>query len=504
MASKLQLRLVATVNSSDDAIISKTTDGVITSWNAGAEKIFGYTADEAVGRSMLILFPPNRVAEEENFLERISRGESVKHFDTVRVRKDGGLVPVSVTLSPIIDADGNITGVSNIARDITERKHAEEELRKSEARLVLALSAARMGTFHLDLTTGAYIDISSELKEQLGFAPEHAICPADVARIRHPEDSDLMNEEIRRSLEDKADLNMEYRYIWPDGSVHWIASTGRAVYSDDGEPIGLIGVTRDVTERKLVEKQIRELNADLERRVQERTVQLEAANHELEAFSYSVSHDLRAPLRSIDGFSQALTEDCYDSLSDTGRDYLQRVRAASQHMAALIDDLLGLARVTRSDVLRETVDVSTLASVLCDELKAANPKREVETVIAQGLCADADARLLRIVLQNLLGNAWKYSAKHASAKIEVGQTEHNGENCIFVRDDGSGFNMAYADKLFAPFQRLHSPREFEGTGIGLATVQRILLRHGGKIYAESAVEQGATFFFTVSQAVCSK
>jgi PAS domain S-box-containing protein len=746
-AEEAQVRLVAIVNSSEDAIISKTQKGVITSWNPGAEKMFGYTSEEAIGQPMLMLFPPDRIAEEQDFLIQIGRGESVKNFDTVRVRKDGMHVPISLTLSPIMDANGVIIGVSKIARDITERKltqealrvneerfrayveqaadpifvhdfsgrfievnqqacaalgysreellkltvcdverdfdltraqaawatvtpdqhctlsgrqqrkdgttfpvevrfgcfdldgerrylglvrditerqRAEDELKKSQERLVLALESAQMGTFHVDMTTGSYVDISDTLKKQLGFAPEDPITPPDVLKIRHPEDSELMTAAMRQSLENREDLHTEYRYVWPDGSVHWIASNGRPIFSDTGEAIGLIGVTQDVTERKLAEaalmeneerfrtmanaiphlawmaepngflfwynqrwyeytattpedmegwgwqsvhdpdvlprvmegwtgaiasgepfemefplrggdgvfrpfltrvfpqknaeghivrwfgtntdisqmraaeNQIRLLNTDLERRVEERTVQLEAANRELEAFAYSVSHDLRAPLRSIDGFSQALLEDCSDNLGSEGKAYLGRVRAASQRMATLIDDLLSLSRVTRSDLSRQPVDLSALAGLLCIELAAAHPdRRAVETVIAPGLHIEADPRLFRVVLENLLGNSWKYTRKHGKARIEVGRTEYEGKPCFFVRDDGAGFDMAYAEKLFAPFQRLHAQQEFEGTGIGLATVQRILMRHGGRIWAESAVEQGATFYFTI-------
>jgi len=223
----------------------------------------------------------------------------------------------------------------------------------------------------------------------------------------------------------------------------------------------------------------------------------EAVNRELEAFSYSVAHDLRAPLRSIDGFSLALLEDCADVLDEAGKQHLRFVREAAQDMAALIDGLLSLSRVTRSELHRETVDLAKLAHSISAQLRRAAPGRDVETVIADDLLAEGDARLLRGLLENLLGNAWKFTGKQATAKIEVGVTQAGGERAFFVRDDGAGFDMAYAAKLFGAFQRLHSAAEFEGTGIGLATVQRIVHRHGGRIWAESAVGRGATFFFTL-------
>ena len=223
----------------------------------------------------------------------------------------------------------------------------------------------------------------------------------------------------------------------------------------------------------------------------------EAVNRELEAFSYSVAHDLRAPLRSIDGFSLALLEDCADVLDEAGKQHLRFVREAAQDMAALIDGLLSLSRVTRSELRRETVDLAELARNIFGQLRRAAPGRVVETVIADDLVAEGDARLLRGLLENLLGNAWKFSGKQAAARIEIGMTQAGGERAYFVRDNGAGFDMAYAAKLFGAFQRLHSASEFEGTGIGLATVQRIVHRHGGRVWAESKVGRGATFFFTL-------
>jgi ligand-binding sensor domain-containing protein/signal transduction histidine kinase len=236
---------------------------------------------------------------------------------------------------------------------------------------------------------------------------------------------------------------------------------------------------------------------DLERHVLERTVQLEAANKELEAFSYSVSHDLRAPLRSIDGFSNALLEDYAKKIDEQGKDFLQRVRTASQRMEQLIDDMLKLSRVTRSEMQRTPVNLSTLAQTIASRLQTENANHRVEFIIEPGLVIQADENLMRIMLDNLLRNAWKFTSKHPTARIELRATQQIGQKVYFVRDDGVGFDMAYANKLFGAFQRMHSSAEFEGTGIGLATVQRIIHRHGGRVWAEAAIEQGATFYFTI-------
>jgi light-regulated signal transduction histidine kinase (bacteriophytochrome) len=225
--------------------------------------------------------------------------------------------------------------------------------------------------------------------------------------------------------------------------------------------------------------------------------EVEHANQELEAFSYSVSHDLRAPLRAIDGFSEALLQDYGGTLNDEGRGYLERVRSAAQRMAHLIEDLLGLSRITRAPLRRESVNVTAMGRQILAELREREPQRRVESIVAEDLVATADARLLAVVLENLLGNAWKFTAKQPVAQIEVGRDER--VSAFFVRDNGAGFDLKQAAKLFTPFQRLHAETEFEGTGIGLATVQRIVARHGGRIWAEASSGHGAAFFFTLGE-----
>ena len=255
----------------------------------------------------------------------------------------------------------------------------------------------------------------------------------------------------------------------------------------------------EIEERQRVQVEINKLNLKLEQRVSERTADLAASNRELEAFSYSVSHDLRAPLRAMEGFSCALLEDYAERLDDEGRDLLQRIRAASNRMDRLIAGMLQLSRTSRSEVRRTIVDLSGLAQTVTDELRRASPERNVRILIAPGLTVSADVTLLRVVLENLLGNAWKFTSRHPDSFIEVGSVQQEKELAYFVRDDGAGFDMEYGSKLFEAFQRLHTPDEFEGTGIGLATVQRIVRRHGGRVWAHGQVEQGATFYFTLPE-----
>jgi light-regulated signal transduction histidine kinase (bacteriophytochrome) len=260
-----------------------------------------------------------------------------------------------------------------------------------------------------------------------------------------------------------------------------------------GDGVLVTSVIRDTTERKSVDAHIRQLNEDLERRIRE----LAAVNRELETFSYSVSHDLRAPLRGIDGFSQALLEEYGDRLDATGHDYLRRVRSAAQRMAELIDDLLDLSRVTRREMRREFVNLSALARAVVDQLQRSEPGRRVEVAVVPGLVATGDPHLVRVLLENLLGNAWKFTSREAHARIEFGARDDGPAPVYFVRDNGVGFDMAYAGKLFGAFQRLHGMAEFPGTGIGLATVQRIVHRHGGRVWVEAEPGKGAVFFFTL-------
>jgi PAS domain S-box-containing protein len=298
----------------------------------------------------------------------------------------------------------------------------------------------------------------------------------------HPDDVGATTAEASKLAQGGTTISFENRYRCKDGTYRWL-NWKSAALPDRGL---LYGTARDVTEQKRAAREL-----------QQHASELAAVNRELEAFSYSVSHDLRAPLRSIDGFSQALLEDCGERLGSDGEEHLRRIRKAAQHMGRLIDDLLKLARVTRADLRLETVDLTALARTTLEQLASTEPARKVEWCVQPDLRAPADPRLIQIVLTNLLENAWKFTGKLACAHIHVGARREAGSTVFFVKDDGAGFDSTYAHKLFGTFQRLHNVSEFPGTGIGLATVQRIIRRHGGWIRADGAVGQGATFSFTL-------
>lgn len=352
-----------------DAIITKSLDSTILTWNASAEKLFGYTASEIIGQKSTLLYQPDWILQEIEITTKILSGTSFSQFETNFVAKDHALIDVAVTLSPIKNQSGNIIGISKIVRDMREQKAAK--------------------------------------------------------------------------------------------------------------------------------KAIRDINIELERKVNERTIQLQNAYDEMEAFTYSVSHDLRSPLRATDGFSQALLEDYGDHLDSAAKDYLTRIRLASQKMAGLIDDLLQLSRQTRTDMEPKTINLSILAQKVIDDLAQLEPDRHVEVIIAPNLTAYADEHLMTIALTNLLGNAWKYTGHEPLARIELSSQSEGDEIVYCIKDNGAGFDMAYVDKLFKPFQRLHTTQEFLGNGIGLAMVYRIVKRHMGRVWAQGEIGKGATFYFTI-------
>lgn len=378
-----------------------------------------------------------------------------------------------------------------VRRGLIAQRTAERDLREAEERFRLLVSSVQEYAILMLDTKGHVISWNSGAERIKGYKA-HEIIGQHFSRFYPPEDQDKPARELEIAKRTGRYEEEGWR-VRKDGSRFWASVAVCAMRDEDGMLKGFAKITRDVTERKRNEDQIRKLNENL----QNHSVRLESANKELEAFSYSVSHDLRSPLRSIDGFSLALMEDHAAKLDPEARDYLQRVRAATKRMAQLIDDLLALSRVSRTELVRTKVDLSETARNVAAELQKTQPDRQAQFVIADGLNVEGDPHLLRIVLDNLLGNAWKFTAKRDGARIEFGSVGENGTRQFFIRDNGAGFDMNYAHKLFGAFQRLHANEEFAGTGIGLATVQRIINRHGGRISAEGVVGEGATFRFSL-------
>jgi PAS domain S-box-containing protein len=655
---EVRSRLSAVVESCDDAIISKTLEGTITSWNRGAEKVFGYSSAEALGRSMRMLLPPERINEESDILGQIRRGGNVDHFETVRVHKDGRKIDVSVTISPIRDSSGAIVGASKIARDITEHKRAEQALKKSLASSEAALQELADQKFALDqhaivaitdiqgtityvndkfcaisqysddeligknhriLNSGHHSkeffqemyrtiaggrvwhgEIKNRAKDGSIYWVDTTIVPtigtegkprqyvairADITqRVRAQEvlagqalelsryaeelstsqealqGQTLMLQSVLDSMtEGLAAVDEQGKFvIWntaaekilgmgstdlpnPEWTGHyglflpdtvtpfptdqlpvlrairgevcttvmfvrnpeiaegaWIEVSSGPRRNKDGTLCGGVAAFRDITKRKTDEREIQKLNDELELRVVERTAQLETANKELEAFSYSVSHDLRAPLRHIGGFSKMLVEEFGSTLDPTAQHYLDRIQSGTQKMGQLVDELLGLARVGRHAINRQPTSLNSMVAEVITILQPEIEGRQVEWAFADLPVVECDPILVKQVFQNLLTNALKFTRSRAPAVIEVSNLDNDGQFIFTVRDNGIGFNMKYVDKLFGVFQRLHRAEDFEGTGIGLATVQRIVQKHGGRVWAEGELDKGAAFHFTLS------
>ncbi len=388
------------------------------------------------------------------------------------------------------------TRLEESQRMLAERNRVETALRESDRRLHLALAAGKMGTWTLDLSNGERMRFSPELESILGLKPgEFDGSMRAVLELVAPEDRDAVRQSVSATQKDAGEHELEFRFLPRGRKPGWLLARGQ-IETEAGKAVRLAGVGIEITAQKEAEQEVLRLNRELERRVSERTAQLEAINKELEAFSYSVSHDLRAPLRSIRGFSEVLLERYADKLDARGREFLHRVGESSQHMDRLIEDLLKLSRVGRSELQLQDVNLSALAEGVVLELRHGDPKRPVAVNIQPGLRVRGDERLLRIVMENLLRNAWKFTSKEPAARIEFGQ-EPGSPPAFFVRDNGAGFDMAYAQRLFGVFQRLHSSTEFPGIGVGLATVRRIITRHDGRVWAEGAPNQGAVFHFTV-------
>ncbi len=497
-AEEVRAKYAAIIESSDDAILSKTLDGQITSWNPGAEKLFGYTAQEAIGKPMLTFIPPERVEEEAEILARIVRGDRIQHMETVRVRKEGKRIDVSVTISPIKDGHGRIIGASKIARDISESKRAAEMIRQSEAQYRTLFDTLIEGFCTIEVIFDAagkpvdyrFLEINPAFEKQTGLRDVQG----KLMRALAPGHEDhwfkiygqiaLTGEPMHFENEAKA-LGRYY-----DVSAYRIGGP-------ESRKVGIL--FNDITERKAAEEKIRQLNAELEQRVASRTAELKAANEELEAYSYSISHDLRAPLRAMNGFARILEEQFNGQLAPEARHAIQRISDNAAKMGQLIDGLLDFSSLNWRPVTKKPVQPAAIAREVFEELRPEARNRRVKITIARLPRCEADPTLLKQVFVNLLSNALKYSRNRDPATINVGCHKENGEPVYFVQDNGAGFNMEYAGKLFRVFQRLHTPDQFEGTGAGLAIVHRIIQRHGGRIWAEAAVDQGATFFFTLGK-----
>ncbi len=477
------------------AIFVTYPDGTIKYVNPAFEKLTGFSLAEIIGtKTPYPWWPRDKKDEIEASLKETVPGEGINPGEgfTKQMtfqKKNGELFTVDLNAT-VINKNGKREYILVTWVDNSERNKAEKALQESEEKFSKAFSSSANAISITSLEDNRHMEINESFTRFTGYSREEAIghSPKELNLWVKPTEKNRWLDAIQK---DGRVYNQEFSSRHKSGDIR-IGLGSAEVITIGGKPHCIVTIA-DITEQKKVEEKLKQALTNLE----QSSARLAAANKELEAFSYSVSHDLRSPLRSIDGFSQALLEDYADKLDVTAQDYLRRLCKASQKMGELIDGLLNLSRLTRSEMHREKVDLSALAGEIASQLRESGPERKVEFIISSGLSVYGDPQLLRVLLGNLLSNAWKFTGKVPLATIEFGATRHGTQTTFFVRDNGAGFDMKYIDKLFGAFQRLHDTTEFPGTGIGLATVQRIINRHGGTVRAEGDPGKGATFYFTL-------
>ena len=482
----------ALINSISDAVIYSDMNGLVLMGNPSVKTVFGYEADELIRKTSQVLY-----ADPEDFLRvEIERRSYIKNnkqplYELQYRRKDGTLFIGNTRDALVRNPKGIPDGFISIHRDVTDQKRAEEAVAAAQRQIQSIIDNTKAIIYAFDLEE-RFLLANTAAAELLNSTPEQMI-----GKRRHDfmpkEDADWHEANDRKVIEAGLALEFEEHSQLKDRSSTWL-TTKFALHDAQGNIYAVAGMSVDISERKKIEEEIEKLNDDL----LDRNASLDLANKELESFIYSVSHDLRAPLRHIAGFSELLMKDIADKVDEKGTQYISRIRASAEKMSRLIDDLLNLSRISRQAIQRTEVDLSSIAASIVSELQEANPGRSVQIVIQEGLTAFADDGLTEVVLSNLLGNAWKYTAKTEHARIELGTMMDNGNIIYYVRDNGIGFNQNYADRMFWPFHRLHSDEEFDGTGIGLAIVDRIIRSHGGKVWAEGTEGKGATIYFSLS------
>ncbi|MCX5976086.1 MAG: PAS domain S-box protein [Coprothermobacterota bacterium] len=494
--SEEKYRLI--VENSRDVIFSLNPKGEFIYVSPSMGAVLGYSQTELIGRDFNSLIHPEDLPAVQGALRRYLEEGLQTAGTEYRVRHASGEWRWHMTKGNVVrNESGDFINFTGLARDITDRKLAEETLRQSSERLALATAAGGVGIWDLDVVNNELI-WDDQMFRLYGIAPDNFSGAYETWKARvHPEDVERGDAEVQMALRGEKEFDTEFRVVWPNGAIRHIRARASVHRDAAGQPTKLIGTNYDITERKQAEEAIRKLNAELEQRVKERTAELEDAVKELEAFSYSVSHDLRSPLRAIDGFSRLLLTATAGHLDGEQERLLQVIRSSAQQMGQLIEDLLMFSRLGRQELRISKVDMEKPAHSVFAELCTANPGRPLELVMNSLPPALGDPAMLRQVWFNLLSNAVKFTRGRDPARIEIGSQSEGGMNRYSVKDNGVGFDMHYADKLFGVFQRLHSTREFEGTGVGLAIVQRVIHRLGGEVQADGTVGEGATFAFTL-------
>ncbi|HEY6009074.1 MAG TPA: PAS domain S-box protein, partial [Geobacteraceae bacterium] len=498
---QLLTQLDAVLNSIHEGVVISDLEGNVLTMNPAALAMYGFESVEQVRRQLselqnvfeLFDLDGRPLPLEQRPMLRVLRGERFSDCELRVQRKDTGKSWIaSYSGTPVYSMSGDVILAVTTMRDITGRKRSEEALRESEARFSSIFNMAPVAIAISALADGRFVDINAAGERLTGYRRDEVIGRTAL-------EFDIWSDPLQRAntvedLLERGEVRDREVAMKNKGGVHFWGSFSAVIIDVKGEKY-MLSLVSDISERKRAEAEIEKLNTSLAARAAE----LEAANRELETFSYTVSHDLRRPLTVINGYCQVIREMCGVTLGEPCRGYLEEIYGGTQRMNQLIDALLRFSSMTRVELRREMVDLSAMAQVVAAELRRAEPQRRVTFRIAEGIMVTGDVNLLRVVVENLLGNAWKYTGQREEGVIELGVAQFDGKPACFIRDNGAGFAMAEAERLFIPFQRLSGSAGFKGHGIGLATVERIIRRHGGRIWAEGEPERGATFFFTLPE-----
>ena len=494
LAQTSQKRFLDTFELAASGMSHVSTDGRLLRVNRSFCDIVGYSADELQQLNFGEITHPDDIGPDMALLRETLAGQRDTYTLEKRYRhKQGHWVWVQLTVALVREADGSPDYFISVVQDLSAQKATEEALRTSERLMQQAQTLAGLASWEGDVPADRFRTQDNSY-QQLGL-PWAEFSGRDMLALTHTSDQDRIRRDWTDAVKGLRPYNAIYRAKL-DGEDRWFSVRAEFERDAEGRALRAFGVTQDITQQKRAEQEIRRLNTSLEQRIQERTRELKDAYDELESYSYAVAHDLRSPLRIINGFAQALQED-NPELGESSRLHVRRILGASAKMGQLIDGLLQLSQYARGGVGRHPVNISVIATRMLEEMASDEPQRDVQWSVQPDLLALADPPLIEALLQNLLHNAWKYTAQTPAARIRVYSPGGPGERTFCISDNGAGFDMARSDKLFQPFQRLHMPHEFGGLGIGLATARRIVLRHGGTLTAESAPGQGATFCFTL-------
>jgi PAS domain S-box-containing protein len=477
------------IDSIGDLIFIKDMNGAYQACNRAGEEFIGLPEHEQIGKTDFDFFD-REIAEAICVCDRqiMDSGDERRIEEWIPCR-DGGRRLYDTVKAPFYGPDGKQLGLVGIARDITDRKKTEEALLKSERQLAEAQRLAHIGSWEWDAIADEVVE-SDEIVRIFG---RHLSSYDGFLELVHPDDRERVRNAVHQTIAHNSPYDLDYRIIRPDGAIRIIQARGATMTDGSGKTVGMIGTTQDVTERREMEETLVNLHAE----IAAYAANLEAANRDLEEFNAAVSHDLRAPLAKINAICQLLMNYYADGLDKAGNEYLLGIHSTTMQMTNLIKTFLNFSRSSHCAINNQTVGLGGIATQIAAQLEMTTPGRRCTFRIAEGVIAEGDPDLLRVVMANLLGNAWKYSAGKEDAVIEFGVMENEGNQVYFVRDNGVGFDMAQSDRIFAPFHRLPGQDGFIGYGLGLATVQRIIVRHGGRTWADSEPGKGATFFFTL-------